>query len=156
MGLGITPLATFTKGAAVVTKEEFRDVMITAVKDALKDYLGPQDYLMQRYGSVEAQTMYVKALWRLFPPMQEVTYELETDIKMYEHNDPGPPIHIHLAKLNFDPNNSPREPSSKDTCLSRVDQIMTDGFVTSTEPVMLVSGGKEQLLHRGNSTVRPP
>ena len=49
---------------------------------------------------------------------------------------------LHIGMLSFHPSSTPHEPTRAKTCLELVDSILTFGFLTKHEPLLLCSGGE--------------
>lgn len=119
-----------------------RKVVVDCCGMLMKTHHGPMHYLMSRFSKTAALQAYADWLWKTFPPDSQ--YELQ-----YTHPLPECP-NLHISMLSFNPDSSPREPTSANKCMELADHIMIESFLTQQEPLMLSSGSvaKQQSLAR--------
>ena len=116
-----------------------RDSILAHIELILKKHNNsPVSFLAAKYPTVEAMETYARALWQEFPP-------IDSNPPLLAGNLPGKPIGtlsakdvyvVHLAAISFSRKCMVCEPTT-DKVLKLVDEIMTDGFVTHTEPLEL-------------------
>ena len=135
-----------------VNQIQFRELVVKYAEELMLKHHGPMQYLMQRYPTVEDKRTYMNKLWKLIPPLPEKKYEFLVDIPAGQNDT----MNIHIACLNFDPAHSPREPTRSNTCLELLDNILTDGFVTDRDPLIVCTGGPEKIRARGNVASEMP
>ena len=95
-------------------------------------------YLESKYSSVADKEQYARALWQEFPPMDSNPPLLGADLpgKLVLSLTAQDTCVLHLATISFSATSMVCEPIV-DKILKLVDEILTDGFVTDTEPLLL-------------------
>ena len=116
-----------------------REAILADIKRKLENTKhSPVSYLETKYSSVADKEQYARALWQELPPMDSNPPLMEGDL-------PGKPVGsltaqdvcvVHLAAISFSGASMVCEPTV-DKCLKLADEILTDGFVTDTEPLLL-------------------
>ena len=116
-----------------------REAILADIKDKLANAkLSPVSYLQSKYPSDSDKEQYALSLWQELPPM-------ESHPPLLGHDLPGKPVGsvtaqdvcvMHLATISFSATSMVCEPT-KDKILKLADEILTDGFVTDTEPLLL-------------------
>ena len=114
-----------------------RDAILADIKAKLENS-SPLQYLEKTYPSVQDKEQYAPALWQEFPPM-------DSNPPLLAGHLPGKPMGsltaqdvcvVHLAGISFLRKNMVCEPTLH-KIFKLADSILTDGFVTETEPLLL-------------------
>ena len=116
-----------------------RMFLAPAVRKALQQHGGPQQLLLQRLNSREARTEYAKFLWEEFPPLETNMLALVwTQLPPQEpgQQDQAPAI-VHAAALGYTQSCSLKGAPSLKVSLQLLEEIITDGFVSAGEPLLL-------------------
>ena len=114
-----------------------RDAILEELKAQLKNNT-PLQLLEKMYPSVHDKDQYARILWHQFPPMASNPPLMRADLpgKQEELLTAEDVIVMHLATISFSDTSMVCEPT-KDKILKLADEILTDGFVTDTEPLIL-------------------
>ena len=114
-----------------------RDAILADLKAKLKNHT-PLQLLEKKYPSVHDKDQYARLLWHLFPPMASNPPWMRADLpgKQEESLTAEDVIVMHLATISFSATSMVCEPTI-DKIMKLVDEILTDGFVTDTEPLLL-------------------
>ena len=114
-----------------------RDAILEYIKNQLKNHT-PLQLLEKKYPSVHDKDQYARILWHQFPPMASHPPWMRADLpgKQEESLTAEDVIVMHLATISFSATSMVCEPT-KDKILKLADEILTDGFVTDTEPLIL-------------------
>ena len=114
-----------------------RDAILEELKAQLKNNT-PLQLLEKKFPSVQEKDRYARLLWQQFPPMASNPPLLRADLpgKQEELLTAADVIVMHLATISFSATSMVCEPT-KDKILKLADEILTDGFVTDTEPLIL-------------------
>ena len=114
-----------------------RDAILADLHAKLKNRT-PLQLLEKKYPSVHDKDRYARLLWHQFPPMASNPPLLRADLpgKQEELLTAAGVIVMHLATISFSATSMVCEPT-KDKILKLADEILTDGFVTDTEPLIL-------------------
>ena len=114
-----------------------RDAILADLQAKLKT-LTPLQLLQQKYPRAHDKDRYARLLWQQFPPMASNPPLLRADLpgKQEELLTAADVIVMHLATISFSATSMVCEPT-KDKILKLADEILTDGFVTDTEPLIL-------------------
>ena len=126
-----------------------RDVAMTPWahnRDSILEHLkgklakgSPLKYLETKYPTPDSKADYARNLWQMLPPWNDDRLFLDSE------NLPGKSpttvtaqdVHIvHIATLSFSEASMVCMPNVE-RCLKLADEILTDGFVTETEPLIL-------------------
>ena len=116
-----------------------RDAILAGIKHKLENAKhSPVSYLEAKYRSAEDKEHYARTLWQEFPPMESHPPLLEHDLpgKLVGSVTPQDVCVMHLATISFSAASMVCEPTI-DKIMKLVDEILTDGFVTDTEPLIL-------------------
>ena len=113
-----------------------KDAILADVKAKLKNYT-PLQLLEKMYPSVHDKDQYARILWQQFPPMASHPPWMRADLpgKQEESLTAEDVIVMHLATISFSATSMVCEPTI-DKIMKLVDEILTDGFVTDTEPLI--------------------
>lgn len=116
-----------------------RETILAEVKRKFENTKhSPVSYLEAKYPSDADKEHYARALWQELPPMDSNPPLMGGDL-------PGKPVGsltamdvcvVHLATISFSAASMVCEPTV-DRVLKLADEILTDGFVTDTEPLLL-------------------
>ena len=114
-----------------------RDAILADLKAKLQNRT-PLQLLEKMYPSVHDKDQYARILWQQFPPMASHPPWVRADLpgKQEESLTAEDVIVMHLATISFSPTSMVCEPTI-DKIMKLVDEILTDGFVTDTEPLIL-------------------
>ena len=114
-----------------------RDAILADIKAKLKNYT-PLQLLEKMYPSVHDKDQYARILWQQFPPMASHPPWMRADLpgKQEESLTAEDVIVMHLATISFSATSMVCDPTI-DKIMKLVDEILTDGFVTDTEPLIL-------------------
>ena len=114
-----------------------RDAILEDLKAQLKN-TPPLQLLEKKFPSADDKDRYARLLWHQFPPMASNPPLMRADLpgKQEELLTAEDVIVMHLATISFSATSMVCEPT-KDKILKLADEILTDGFVTDTEPLIL-------------------
>ena len=114
-----------------------RDAILEDLKAKLKNWT-PLQLLEKKFPSADDKDRYARLLWHQFPPMASNPPLMRADLpgKQEELLTAADVIVMHLATISFSATSMVCEPT-KDKILKLADEILTDGFVTDTEPLIL-------------------
>ena len=114
-----------------------RDAILEELKAQLKNNT-PLQLLEKKFPSADDKDRYARLLWHQFPPMASNPPLMRADLpgKQEELLTAEDVIVMHLATISFSATSMVCEPT-KDKILKLADEILTDGFVTDTEPLIL-------------------
>ena len=114
-----------------------RDAILADLKAQLKNHT-PLQLLEKKYPSVHDKAQYARILGHQFPPMASHPPWMRADLpgKQEESLTAEDVIVMHLATISFSATSMVCEPTI-DKIMKLVDEILTDGFVTDTEPLLL-------------------
>ena len=114
-----------------------RDAILAHIKATLKNDT-PLQILEKKYPSAHDKDQYARILWQQFPPMASHPPCMRADLpgKQEESLTAEDVIVMHLATISFSATSMVCEPTI-DKIMKLVDEILTDGFVTDTEPLIL-------------------
>ncbi len=127
-----------------------RDSILESLKDKLC-HSSPLQYLHDKYPTPECQEKYARVLWQVLPPLDSKPPFLDADVPSKSVDSVSPTdVHVaHLATMSLS-EISMVCPPSMERVMKLADEILTDGFVTETEPLMLNASPKEiQQLQEG-------
>ena len=116
-----------------------REAILADIKRKFENSkLSPVSYLETKYRSAVDKEQYARALWQEFPPMDSNPPLMGGDLpgKMVGSLTAQDACVVHLATISFSAASMVCEPTV-DKCLKLADEILTDGFVTDTEPLLL-------------------
>ena len=122
-----------------------RTLLVPAMRKALQEHGGPQQLLLKKLPTEEDRVEYAKILWEMFSPLE--THPPALDFMQLpthhpEHQDSAPGI-VHLASLDFTQNCSLKGPPSLKVSLQLLEEIVTDGFVSAGEPILVTAIPKD-------------
>ena len=114
-----------------------RDAILEDLKAQLKNNT-PLQLLEKKFPSADDKDRYARLLWHQFPPMASNPPLMRADLpgKQEELLTAEDVIVMHLATISFSATSMVCEPT-KDKILKLADEILTDGFVTDTEQLIL-------------------
>ena len=162
------PVAAAAPTSAMSAYEQWglRDVAMppwAQNRDSILDHLkgiltkcSPLKYLETKYPTPDSKADYARNLWQMLPPSSDDRLFLDSE------NLPGKSpatvtaqgVHIlHIATLSFSEASMVCMPNVE-RCLKLADEILTDGFVTETEPLIL--NAKMDVGDHTASGVPPP
>ena len=115
-----------------------RDSILEHLKGKLAK-CSPLKYLETKYPTPESKADYARILWQLLPPLNDdcLFWDLENLPGKSPTTVTAQDVHIvHIATLSFLEASMVCVPSVE-KCLKLADEILTDGFITETEPLIL-------------------
>ena len=114
-----------------------RDAILANLQANLKN-LTPLQLLEKKYPCAHDKDRYARLLWHQFPPRASNPPLMRADLpgKQEESLTAEDVIVMHLATISFSATSMVCEPTI-DKIMKLVDEILTDGFVTDTEPLIL-------------------
>ena len=116
-----------------------REAILEDIKRKLENTKhSPVSYLETKYSSVADKEQYARALWQELPPMESHPPLMGDDLpgKAVELLTAKDVCVMHLATISFSGASMVCE-QTLDKCLKLADEMLTDGFVTDTEPLLL-------------------
>ena len=121
---------------------KIRELLGQAFNRTVKENGGTMQFLQTRYPTKESKVEYAKKLWEAFPPMDTAYPLLCEDPPACREEDrmkghPGDNVCFHLAQIDFSEQASFRGPPALRTCCLLADEILTDGFVTKGDPLLV-------------------
>jgi hypothetical protein len=122
--------------------QKIRESLGEGFKATVKEHGGTMQFLESRYPTKEAKAEYAKKLWAEFPPLDSTFPMLCDNPPACKEEDrmagrPGASLFFHLAQLDFSAHSSLRGPPALRTCCLLADEILTDGFVTMGDPLLV-------------------
>ena len=114
-----------------------RDNILKDMKNKLA-HGSPLQYLESKYPTSDAREGYARALWQMLPPQGDEPPFLDGDVpgKYPSHVSAKDARVVHVATLAFSETSMVSLPNNE-RCMKLADEILTYGFVTDTEPLML-------------------
>ena len=114
-----------------------RDAILEHIKNQLKTST-PLQVLEKKFPSVQEKDQYARRLWQEFSPMASNPPRMRADLpgKREEELTAADVLVMHLATISFSGASMVCEPPIE-KILKLADEILTDGFVTDTEPLIL-------------------
>ena len=114
-----------------------RDAILEYIKNQLKTST-PLQVLEKKFPSVQEKHQYARRLWQEFSPMASNPPRMRADLpgKREEELTAADVLVMHLATISFSATSMVCEPPIE-KILKLADEILTDGFVTDTEPLIL-------------------
>ena len=114
-----------------------RDAILEYIKNQLKTST-PLQVLEKKFPSVQEKDQYARRLWQEFSPMASNPPRMRADLpgKREEELTAADVLVIRLATISFSATSMVCEPPIE-KILKLADEILTDGFVTDTEPLIL-------------------
>ena len=112
-----------------------RDTILAELKDKLTKYT-PLQLLEKTYPDKD---QYARLLWQQFPPMSSHPPYMRADLPSQQVESlTGADVHVimHIATISFSAESMVCEPTIE-KILKLADEILTKGFVTDTEPLIL-------------------
>ena len=114
-----------------------RDAILEHIKNQLKTST-PLQVLEKKFPSVQEKDQYARRLWQEFSPMASNPPRMRADLPGKREGEltAADVLVMHLATISFSATSMVCEPTI-DKIMKLVDEILTDGFVTATEPLLL-------------------
>ena len=114
-----------------------RDAILEYIKNQLKTST-PLQVLEKKFPSFQEKDQYARRLWQEFSPMASNPPRMRADLpgKREEELTAADVLVMHLATISFSATSMVCEPPIE-KILKLADEILTDGFVTDTEPLIL-------------------
>lgn len=125
-----------------------RTFLVPAVRKALQEHGGPQQLLLNKLPTEEDRVEYAKILWDKFPPLEDHLPALgwsQLPVHHQGRQDSAPAI-VHLAFLDFTENCSLKGPPSLKVSLQLLEEMATDGFVSTGEPILVRAIQKDTVM----------
>ena len=125
-----------------------RTFLVPAMRKALQEHGGPQQFLMTKMPFEDDWVEYAKILWEMFSPLE--THPPALDVMQLPMHHPGrqdsAPGIVHLASLDFTHSCSLKGAPSLKVSLQLLEEIVTDGFVSAGEPILVTAIQKDTVL----------
>ena len=117
----------------------FKKALMEGMGAMCDKYGGPRQYLCSTYDTPEKRRAFAVTLLVEFPMCEAVTYHTDEIIPGIPEEQRGQAKHsvIHLPCFNFTHKASGKPPPGKDLCLKLTDEILTDGVLTHSEPILV-------------------
>ena len=114
-----------------------RDAILEYIKNQLKTST-PLQVLEKKFPSVQEKDQYARRLWQEFSPMASNPPRMRADLPGKREGEltAADVLVMHLATISFSATPMVCEPPIE-KILKLADEILTDGFVTDTEPLIL-------------------
>ena len=114
-----------------------RDAILEHIKNQLKTSTLLQ-VLEKKFPSVQEKGQYARRLWQEFSPMASNPPRMRADLPGKREGEltAADVLVMHLATISFSATSMVCEPPIE-KILKLADEILTDGFVTDTEPLIL-------------------
>ena len=114
-----------------------RDAILEHIKNQLKTST-PLQVLEKKFPSVQEKDQYARRLWQEFSPMASNPPRMRADLPGKREGEltAADVLVMHLATIFFSTTSMVCEPPIE-KILKLADEILTDGFVTDTEPLLL-------------------
>ena len=114
-----------------------RDAILEHIKNQLKTST-PLQVLEKKFPSVQEKDQYARRLWQEFSPMASNPPRMRADLPGKREGEltAADVLVMHLATISFSATSMVCEPTIE-KILKLADEILTDGFVTDTEPLIL-------------------
>jgi hypothetical protein len=109
-------------------------------------------FLMHRYPNKQTKEPYAKRLWQEFPPLDSCPPHLGWPVPSVAEPDrtAASEVVLHLAQVDFSPAATMKWPPGLRTATLLADDILTSGFITVGDPVLVCP------LSETSGTVRSP
>ena len=114
-----------------------RAAILEHIKNQLKTST-PLQVLEKKFPSVQEKDQYARRLWQEFSPMASNPPRMRADLPGKREGEltAADVLVMHLATISFSATSMVCEPPIE-KILKLADEILTDGFVTDTEPLIL-------------------
>eukprot|EP00969_Alexandrium_andersonii_P066593 2935892-Alexandrium_andersonii.AAC.1 len=98
---------------------------------------GPQQFLSKRLADKDSQARFAKQLRSAFPPLMGKTYCVDYPLPAIREEDMAavPSLVVHISCLGNDESCTMKHPPLAETCKKIMEEVLTDGFVTASEPL---------------------
>lgn len=124
--------------------KEIRDKLGKAFETNVKKHGGPMQFLAARYFHQSERVKYAKRLWSAFPPLvdkppmlRDTTDYLFSSTLDDSYLSERHEIIFHVAQLDFTRLATLRQPPALRPSLQLADEILTSGFITNGDPIMV-------------------
>ena len=100
---------------------------------------GPSAYIKSVLNSEKHQQDFLQYLWESFQESEECVYQWSGDLPYikFEQQAEGQPLCLHVGTLAYADGSSLKPPVGVKVWKKLMDQFMGDGFVTSSEPLLI-------------------
>lgn len=135
-----------TEGSAVATPLEMplepsgpNKRLLDAFTAVTKLHGGPRQYLQKTYGSAGSQVRFAAGLLQMLPLDSTVAYHAAQQLPAVMEADmaAGRPLVLHPAMFSFHSKSTLKGHPQLNTCCRLAEEIMQDGFVTGSEPLLV-------------------
>jgi hypothetical protein len=119
--------------------KEIRDKLGDAFSSNVKKFGGPMQFLANRYKDKKAKEEYGQRLWKEFPPLDNRAPHLEWPLPtvLDSERTTNSEVVLHLAQLDFTSAATLKGPPGLRTSLLLADDILTSGFITVGDPLLV-------------------
>ena len=109
---------------------------------------GVGEYLTEHLGSIESRTEFAKYLYEIFPESDDIYYHQDARLPPVSEADMGtsPPLPVHLSMLGITADCSNKPYPGEDVFGQLSDNFAVDGFMTSSEPLMVSQSRDGEVL----------
>ena len=128
--------------------ETFKSNVSRAVAEVCTRHGGPQQHLNFIHDTGDKRKAFAEWLYAAFPPSDSINYKFDArEFQAVPESELSstPAIKVHLACFSFHPDASIKQAPGKDHTLRLADQILTEGFITSGDPLLLLLPDSENL-----------
>ena len=135
--------------------KDFKDAMTTTFQDMRDKVGGPAQYLQARFhNDSERKKQFARWLFEVFPMSDLESYAIGPKLPCSTVNDRCPAkFYLHVACLTWEAAGSVKGPPEAATTDRILEEILTDGFVTSTEPLQVCQRLSRSLQINGPSCI---
>jgi hypothetical protein len=121
------------------THESLGDRVVSAFRKVCKEFGGPRQYLAKRFSTMQLKQEFYENLIKFVPPADDEEYHRQTPMSPVMESDMGKnlPLKLHISMLSWDEKSSLKGPPEAKVAIALADQIMSDGFMTSGEPLLV-------------------
>ena len=120
--------------------DRFNDQMQAAMQRLVKEWGGPAQYLQAHLNGIPAKNEFARWLFKTFPLADDTLFQNHMNIDAVddETRTSKAALCYHVAALGYDEKCSIRPPPEAVTCLLLADQYLVDGFITSSDPLLIL------------------
>ena len=139
IGPGVLAIADMNPESAAAV---FKTTMENDFFQVVKEKGGPRQYLLSTLPDLDAMNDFAKHLWDEYPESQDVFYTTIADMpfcKTEAECGTCAPLPFHLNAFGYTQSSSLKPPCGMRKFSLLMDQIMSDGFVTSSQPLLVTT-----------------
>ena len=124
--------------------EQLRASVRSCLEEVCSTHGGPKQFLQSMYPTAAQRQAFAEALWTHFPPPDDANLHMSPALPEQEQGSHaqaagpcGGVFLLHIACFSFDADASTNMPPGQSTALALADEILTDGFLTQHEPLLV-------------------